>query len=110
MMDWNTGKPTARYWALKLLRENFGPRDKIVATSGSETVFARGFITPGGEKKILFVNKRNRPIETSILGVKGARVDYVDQVTAFSPPATEILSADGVRLQGFAVAIVTLRQ
>jgi hypothetical protein len=56
------------------------------------------------------VNKRNRPIETSILGVKGARVDYVDQVTAFSPPATEILSADGVRLQGFAVAIVTLRQ
>ena len=110
MMDWNTGKPTARYWALKLLRENFGPGDKIVATSGSETVFARGFITPGGEKKILLVNKRNRPIETSILGVKGARMDYVDQVTAFGPPATEMVSADNVHFQGFAAGVVTLKK
>lgn len=109
MMDWETGKPNARYWALKLLRENFGPGDKIVETGGSETVFARGFITPRGERKILLVNMRNKPIATSISGIKGARVDYVDQVTAFGPPATKTLSAGNVLLNGFAVAIVTLQ-
>ena len=30
MVDWNTGKPNARYWVLKLLRDNFGPGDKLV--------------------------------------------------------------------------------
>jgi len=110
MMDWDTGKPNARYWSLKLLRENFGPGDKLIATSGSEAVFARGFITTEGKKKVLLVNMRNKPVETTITGVKGARVDYVDQATAYGPPATDIMPSDTVRLQGFAVAIVTLRQ
>jgi hypothetical protein len=64
----------------------------------------------GNIKKILFVNMRNRLAEISISGIKGARVDYVDQVTAFGPPATQILSLDHLRLEGFAVAIATLPQ
>ena len=30
MVDWNNGKPNARYWVLKLLHDNFGPGDKLV--------------------------------------------------------------------------------
>ena len=33
MVDWNTGQPNARFWVLKLLRSNFGPGDKLVATN-----------------------------------------------------------------------------
>ena len=32
MIDWTTGKPNARYWVLKLLRDNFGPGNRLVAS------------------------------------------------------------------------------
>src|SRR4029079_15601880 len=53
MMNWETGNPNARYWILKLLKDNFGPGDKLVATSLSYgDVISQGFIT-AKEKKIL---------------------------------------------------------
>ena len=33
MVDWDTGQPNARFWVLKLLRDNFGPGDKLVETA-----------------------------------------------------------------------------
>src|SRR5205807_1577984 len=30
MVDWNNGKPNARFWVLKLLHDNIGPGDKLV--------------------------------------------------------------------------------
>ena len=30
MVDWNDGKPNARFWVLKLLHDNFGAGDKLV--------------------------------------------------------------------------------
>jgi hypothetical protein len=43
MVDWNTGQPNARYWVLKLLRDNFGPGDKLVETSvGAPHIYATG--------------------------------------------------------------------
>ena len=32
MVDWTNGKPNPRYWVLKLLKDNFGPGDKLVDT------------------------------------------------------------------------------
>ena len=31
MIDYNNGKPNARYWVLKLIKDNFHPGDKLVA-------------------------------------------------------------------------------
>jgi hypothetical protein len=110
MVDWETGQPNARYWVLKLLKDNFGPGDKLVGTSiSSPYVFAQGFVTRGGGRKILLVNKRNRLWAVS-LPASGASVECVDQTTGFAPPAAWKLTGDQLPLSGFAVAVVTLPQ
>jgi hypothetical protein len=109
MMDWNTGEPNARYWALKLLRDNFGPGGKLVEARASVSyVYALGFLGPDGKRKILLVNKRNRPFAVSIPGGAGAIVDYVDQTTGDHAPASVHLTGDTVNLGGLGVAVVTL--
>jgi hypothetical protein len=111
MVDWNTGQPNARYWVLKLLHDNFGPGDKVVdANSGISHVYAQGFVTRDGKRKLLLVNQRDRDFDLSIAGGNGAEVMYVDQTTGFQLPATSHLNADQITLRGLAVAVVTLPQ
>jgi len=111
MLDWNTGQPNARYWVLKVLHDNFGPGDRLAETSASlPYVYAQGFIGTDGKRKILLVNKRDRPFEVLIPGSAGATEDYVDQTTGYQPPASVRLMGDTVHLRGLAVAVVTLRQ
>ena len=111
MVDWNTGQPNARYWVLKLLHDNFGPGDKLVdTTSAIPHVYAQGFVTRDGQRKLLLVNERDRDFDLSIAGSNGAEVVYVDQTTGFQPPATAHLNADQITLRGLAVAVVTLPQ
>jgi hypothetical protein len=109
MMDWKTGQPNARYWALKLLIENTEPGDKQVETSCTiPFVEAQAYITPEGKRKILLVNKRNRPFALDIAGAKGGEEHVVDQKTGFQPAATRALDADQVILQGLEVNVTTL--
>ena len=109
MVDWNTGRPNARYWALKLLHDNLGPGDKLTRTASSlPYVYAQGFVTPDGKHRLLLVNKRDRSFEVSIPGGDGIEISYVDQTTGFQPPAVAHLNGDRVNLQGLAVAIVTV--
>jgi hypothetical protein len=109
MVDWTDGKPNARYWTLKLLKDNFGPGDKLVeTTSDNRYVYALGAVKSDGKRRVLLVNKRNRPFEITVPGAGGGRVERVDQTTALQPPASAKLSDDKVRLGGFAVAVVTL--
>jgi hypothetical protein len=111
LVDWALNKPNARAWVLKLLRENFGPGDKLAA-SGPENqeLFIQGFVTRDGRHKVLLVNKRDRTQIISIPGATGGSVAVVDQETAFEPPAHGQLRNDQVTLGGLAVAVVTLAQ
>jgi hypothetical protein len=115
MVDWNNGKPNARYWVLKLLHDNFGAGDKLVeieppspSAPNNPYVYTIAFVTRDGKKRVLLVNKRNRPFDMSVAGASGGQVDYVDQTTRFQPPAIAKLTADSVKLGGFSVAVVTL--
>jgi hypothetical protein len=109
MVNWDTGQPNARYWVLKLLRENFNPGDKLVETHlESPDVFAQAFLTSRGERKILLVNKRDRQVGVTIAGAAAGKMEVVDQITGSSPPATTSLNAYGVTLNGLAVSVVTL--
>src|SRR5215469_4096563 len=65
MMDYDNGNPNARYWVLKLIKDNFHPGDKLVAAkekadddNSPSDVIVQGFITPQG-KKVLLVNPTN---------------------------------------------------
>jgi hypothetical protein len=111
LVDWGTGVPNARYWVLKLLRENFGPGDSIVASpkieAGPPGVYSQGFITREGKRRILLVNKRDHPIEVSLAGVAGGYVQMVDQTTTASAEIRK-QSSDSITLPGWAVAVVGL--
>jgi len=37
MINWETGRANAHYWTLKLVNDNFGPGDKLLATSSSSS-------------------------------------------------------------------------
>ena len=119
LVDWDTGKPNARYWVLKLLRENFSAGDKLVQSrfvstepgdqsSRRDYVFAQAFVTRDGKQRLLLVNKRDRVFDVAIPGGTGAHVEFVDQTTGFDPPRESTLQTDRVLLPGLAVAVVTL--
>jgi hypothetical protein len=113
MVDWKDGRPNARFWVLKLLHDNFGPGDKLVdahlAPPENESyIHAQGFLARDGKRKVLLVNKRDRPFEV-VLPSATARVDGVDQTTAFKPPATTQVADGKLMLLGFGVAVVTLQ-
>ena len=109
LTNWDTGQPNARYWGLKLLRDNFGPGDKLVETKlETPQLYAQAFITPEGKHKVLLVNKRDRACELTVPGATGGHLERVDQSTAFSPPATSEVAQDALSLPGLAVAVVTL--
>ncbi len=108
MVNWTTGQPNARFWVLKLLHDHFRPGDKIVSTRcWSGAVFAQGFVTAAGQHELLLVNKRNRPFKVELPG-SGGDEDYVDQTTAFNPPASSHVSDGKVMLRAYSVAVVTM--
>jgi len=109
MVDWNDGKPNARFWVLKLLHDAFGTGDKIV--EGGDTppnLYTLAFVTPNGEKRVLIINKRDRAATVSIAGAKGGEIRFVDQSSGFGPPKTAKLSSDDVTIDGFSVSVATL--
>jgi len=109
MVDWNDGKPNARFWVLKLLHDNCSAGGKLVEIESSQPyVYSLAFASQDGKKQVLLVNKRNRTFDVSLTGATGGRMDYVDQSTSFQPPATIKLSTDTLKLGGYCVAVVTL--
>ena len=95
---------------LRLLRENFGPGDRIVEISpfAQPYVYGLAVITRTGVRRLLLVNKRNRDVSISVAGAAGSQVESVDVTTGFKPPWKAKLSSDGLILHGFAVSLITL--
>lgn len=109
MVDWETGKPNARYWVLKLLRDNYGPGDKLVETNlSSAFVYASAAQSRDGKRRVLLINKRNRQSEVSLPGAPNAQMQFVDVTTRLQPSASTKLTSDEIMLNGFSVALITL--
>lgn len=106
MLNWNTGAPNARFRVLQLLKDNFGPGEKIVKTSSaSPYVYALGFVARNGQHKLLLVNKRNRDIQIT-LPQPAKSIHFVDQTTKGAPPGSEQVGGRGIQLHGYEVAVV----
>jgi hypothetical protein len=109
MVDWETGAPNARFRVLELLKNNFGPGDKLVATAGApQYVYAQGFLTRDGKHKLLLINKRDRDIQVPLATASGATAAVVDQITQGAPARIEALNGASFRLPGLAVAVLVL--
>jgi hypothetical protein len=107
LVDWETGQPNARFWVLKLLKDHFGPGDKLVRTSQpGPTVYAQAFLSRGNKRRLLLVNRCNRNIGVTVPGAAGATIRFVDQTTGFQPPSSTTQKQEVVPLGGYSVAVV----
>jgi len=113
MINYNTGQPNARYWVLKLLKDNFHPGDQMVATK--ENMFDRhdlamqGFVTPEG-KKALLVNKTNREATVELpLAWQHALLSTVDEDTGDQAARIATASGNQLKLAPFAVAVLKVQ-
>jgi hypothetical protein len=106
MVDWTTGAPNARFRVLQLLRDNFGPGDKIVDSSITFTSIATfAVVKSNGKRKLLLINKRDRDFDLA-MPEQPAQVAAVDQTTKGAPYTTSKPSGKALRLRGLAVAVV----
>ncbi len=107
MMDWTRNLPNARFWVLKLIKDNFHPGDQLVETRiNSGDLDAQAYITPGG-RKLLLENKRNWAVEVPIESADKATALTVDEQTGDSP-ARAVKPANGkIKLEPFAVTVVS---
>ena len=111
MVNWSTGRPNAHYWTLKLIDDNFGPGDQLVATrSGSSEIAAQAAETPSG-RKVLLVNTSDSTVTVPIpngVPPTRARVRTVDQVSGENPPRRLHVARGAVTLKPFATAVIAL--
>jgi hypothetical protein len=112
MIDYNNGKPNARYWVLKLIHDNFHPGDRLVAQGKTtpENVTVQGFVTPQG-RKILIANRTNEEKTVAVPeDFANADLSTVDETTGDNAPREEKVSGTQIVLAPFAVAVVSTRQ
>ena len=104
MLDWQTGAPNARFWALKLIHDHFAPGDKLVETRGApRDVLAQAILTPRG-RALLVVNKHNAQ---SSLRLREAWQDAeLAVVDSSAPPRTTALAGQEIDLAPFAVVVI----
>lgn len=111
MMNYNTGKPNARYWVLKIIKDNFHPGDTLVETGGKQSpegVSIQGFVTPQG-KKVLLVNRTNAQRTLKLAAdLQNGSMLTVDEDTGDDPPHTARISGDELKMAPFAVTILSL--
>jgi hypothetical protein len=107
MIDWTNGKPNARYWVLKLIKDNFLPGDILVKTDAwapNDSFKAQGFITRAG-KKVLFINRENTTSTIRMPAeLKGGKLYTVDMDSGENEPGQTAI-ADSIQLKPFAVAV-----
>jgi hypothetical protein len=113
MMNWENGNPNARYWVLRLLKENFGPGDQLENTTakgkGNAQVVAQGITTKQG-KKLLLINKHNTAVTVQLPAeATNGIIKQVDVSTGENAPASSALAGNTVTLQPFSVAVITCK-
>ncbi len=111
MIDYNNGKPNARYWVLKLIKDNFDPGDKLVENApqedGSSDVLIQGFVTPQG-KKVILVNKTNSEKTVKVSAdFENASSLTVDEATGDEGPRAGKVDGAEIKLAPYAVCVLT---
>jgi hypothetical protein len=113
MIDYNNGKPNARYWVLKIIKDNFHPGDKLVENKpqphGSSDVMIQGFMTPQG-KKVLLVNKTNSDKTVNLSSeFQSAESLTVDESTGDEEPRANKINGPELKMAPFAVTVLSIQ-
>lgn len=110
MINWTTGQPNARYWVLKLLRDNFGPGDTFVNSwidggEAGDAVTTQAVNTAKGNR-LLLINKRDKTVHVVLPAeFKGKTLELVDPSTGDGRPAETTITGAAIELKPFAVGV-----
>lgn len=112
MINYNTSKPNARFWVLKMIKDNIRPGSKLMPTNidanRGDDLVAQAFLD-GGKKQILILNKRNKPLTIKLPAEwKGARALSVNPSSADGPPLESTLTDVQATLEPFEVKLIIL--
>ena len=116
LLDWSTGRGTARFWVIKMILDSVALNDGIYATNvtcnGADAgaLFGMAFATPDQIKRVLLINKRNAWATVTLAGGKCGVVKVIDEATGLNPARDEACRPDGtVTLAPYATAVVLLQ-
>jgi hypothetical protein len=112
MINYVNSKPNARFWVLKMIRDNIKAGGSLVSTgidaNTGDDITAQAFVN-GASKKVLLLNKRNKTIMLKVpAAFNGAKVSIVDEVSADNPPTQSVINGGASEMKPFAVCLVTL--
>jgi len=115
MINYTNSKPNARFWVLKLIKDNIHAGEKLVETSidknGNGDVHAQGFVSNAGSKKVLILNKRNKTITIKLpAGFVGAKVSKIDAASGDNAAIESTVKGDSIELKPFAVSLIVLEK
>ncbi|WP_459549605.1 hypothetical protein [Nocardia sp. X0981] len=115
LLDWETGEPNARYRALKLLLDHFGPGDTIFRSGNTPAldapqsrIHSQAFRTAAGEHKILLVNKYPQPVPVQFTDPVDTII-AIDTSTGAGPAVTRPVENGMAELGPFATAVAVVR-
>jgi hypothetical protein len=109
MVNWETGKPNARFRVLELLKHNFGPGDTLLSTQvASPNISVQAYQTAAG-RKLLLINKEASANDVDLPAeAVGGRMEVVDAATGENPAEASAVPETRVTLTPFAVAVISL--
>ena len=115
MINYTNSKPNARFWVLKLIKDNIHAGNKLVETgidnNGNGDVHGQGFVSSDGARKVLLLNKRNKTITIKLpVGFTGAKLSTIDAASGDNAASESKISGDSIELKPFAVSLIALEK
>jgi len=112
MINYVNSKPNARFWVLKMIKDNIRAGDTLVETgidaNSGDDITAQAFAN-GADKKVLILNKRNKTIALKVPAeFKGAKISTIDASSGDDAAIQSIINGDSIELKSFAVSLITL--
>jgi hypothetical protein len=112
MINYENNKPNARYWILKLIKDNISPGAILIKTNieanKGEDLLAQAFIDHG-VRKILLLNKRNKSISVKLpTGYKGGEINTLDSISGDNEAVKSLIDNETIELKPFAVHLIVL--
>ncbi|MES2426149.1 MAG: glycosyl hydrolase family 39 [Bacteroidota bacterium] len=114
MINYINNKPNARFWVLKMIKDNIKPGCKLIRTdvggNNGDNILAQGFVD-GDTKKVLILNKRNKSITVKLPAIfKGAKVSTIDSNSGDNEAIRSSVNGDVIEMKPFAVKLIELNK